>query len=259
VNLDGTPAAVSGSLAELGGNVQLSKDIGLDVSVVIPTLNEERTVAACVRALQASLSSTRLSYEIIVADGGSTDATQEILEALPVIALRCPERGRAAQMNHAAEGAQGRYLWFVHSDCEVHPRAAEHLNRAVERDAPYGFFSMTVPEAPVVGTVAWLYSFGRGSLLGVCYGDNAPFVRAEVFRELRGYAPMDYGEDIELTWRLRLKHRRPTCSWLPVRISDRRFGQGPMHYWWSLTSVFFGLAGGVPLGRVKGVYRDEAR
>lgn len=83
-------------------------------SVVIPTLNEERNIAALLGALQQQEYSS--SWEIIVVDGGSTDATIQIVERVDGVRLVLSESGVSRQRNVGARSASGAVLIFMDAD-----------------------------------------------------------------------------------------------------------------------------------------------
>ena len=89
----------------------------MDVSVVIPCYNSERTIEGCLGAL---LNQNYRNYEIIVVDDGSTDKTSEIVKKF--ISKRVKyvyqhNQGPAAARNHGWKEARGRYILFTDSDC----------------------------------------------------------------------------------------------------------------------------------------------
>src|SRR5258708_1648917 len=88
----------------------------MTISVIIPALNE----AACLPEMLRSLRGQGAA-EIIVVDGGSSDATPEAATAADVV-LTAP-RGRANQMNAGAARAAGDVLLFLHADCTLEPGA----------------------------------------------------------------------------------------------------------------------------------------
>ncbi|KAL0037584.1 hypothetical protein WJX77_003760 [Trebouxia sp. C0004] len=84
------------------------------VSLIIPALNEEKCIAATLRAVQ---SLNPLPYEILVVDGGSHDRTKSIAASMGVSVLSC-DAGRARQMNFGAKVAKGDLLCFLHADTQ---------------------------------------------------------------------------------------------------------------------------------------------
>ncbi len=86
------------------------------VSVVVPTRNCERTIAACLDSLMALDFS---SFEIIMVDDGSTDGTRQIISRYPVRVVSGPKRGAYAARNSGVECAVGEIVAFTDTDCIV--------------------------------------------------------------------------------------------------------------------------------------------
>src|SRR5688500_13667191 len=84
------------------------------LSVVIPTLNAEWNLGACIDRM-------RSADEIVVVDGGSTDQTVSIAKQSGVRLLSAP-RGRGSQLSAGAEAAGGDWLLFLHADTLLAPR-----------------------------------------------------------------------------------------------------------------------------------------
>ncbi|MBI4625532.1 MAG: glycosyltransferase, partial [Verrucomicrobia bacterium] len=95
------------------------------LSVVIPTLNE----AAALRANLDALTPLRRFAEIVIADGGSTDATVALAECAGCTVVRAP-RGRGSQLDEGARVASGDVLWFLHADTVAAQDAGEQIARA---------------------------------------------------------------------------------------------------------------------------------
>ena len=85
------------------------------LSIIIPTLNEAEHLPALLDDLKQQ---QNISLEIIVGDGGSTDATRAVAEAYGVSFVSA-KPGRGAQMNAAARKATGEYLLFLHADSRL--------------------------------------------------------------------------------------------------------------------------------------------
>ena len=188
------------------------------LSVVVPALNE---AAGIVPTLQALAPLRAAGHEVIVVDGGSSDATTA-LAAPHAGRVLASEPGRARQMNAGAAAANGEVLLFLHADTRLPEGAASAIQHALQRGARWGRF-----DVKIVGRSAWLPLVGfmmnwRSRLSGIATGDQALFVQAALFRDLGGFAPLPLMEDIELTRRLRAL-ARPACLHQRVMTSGRRW------------------------------------
>lgn len=85
------------------------------ISVIIPTLNDERSLPPLLIYLKRLPFFERIS-EIIVSDGNSTDDTVRIAESFEVKVIQNTNAGRAQQMNAGARAATGSVLYFLHAD-----------------------------------------------------------------------------------------------------------------------------------------------
>jgi glycosyltransferase involved in cell wall biosynthesis len=92
----------------------------LDVSIVMPCLNEERTLPGCIESAQAALDTLRerhgLYGEVVVADNGSKDGSRRIAERLGARLVPCPVRGYGAALRYGILGARGRYVVMGDAD-----------------------------------------------------------------------------------------------------------------------------------------------
>jgi len=163
----------------------------MNISVIVPVLNEEKSIAATLAPL-ASLQ----PYETIVVDGGSEDRTREIAGKFAVKIIQS-ERGRARQMNRGAQEASGEVLLFLHADTRLPATAFGDIAGALG-DARFigGRFDIVLDGAhwilPVVGR---MISY-RSRLSKVGTGDQALFVRREVFQSMGGFPDIPLMEDI---------------------------------------------------------------
>jgi rSAM/selenodomain-associated transferase 2 len=174
-----------------------SRKIPLKVSVVIPTLNEasvlERTLNH-VRGLSP--------HEVVVADGGSEDDTLEIGRRLASHTVSSA-RGRALQMNAGAQKCTGDLLLFLHADSKLEVSGYQKMLSAMEnKSLQGGAFGLQIdsdqPALKLISTLATL----RSKHLNLVYGDQAIFVRQEVFHQLAGYAPLPICEDLDFYRRM---------------------------------------------------------
>jgi glycosyltransferase involved in cell wall biosynthesis len=87
-----------------------------ELSIVLPCLNEERTVAACIRKAQKFLAERRVHGEIIIADNGSTDNSVEISQSLGARVIQVAEKGYGSALRGGFAAARGKYLLMADSD-----------------------------------------------------------------------------------------------------------------------------------------------
>lgn len=87
-----------------------------ELSVIMPCLNEARTVGVCVQKAVAALREHRINGEVIVADNGSTDSSQEIATREGARVVPVPIRGYGAALAAGIEAARGRYVMMADSD-----------------------------------------------------------------------------------------------------------------------------------------------
>jgi rSAM/selenodomain-associated transferase 2 len=194
--------------------------------VIVPVLDEERVIEERLAEL-AALS----VHEVIVADGGSRDGTRAAVARHPAARWVSAPRGRAVQMNAGAAVATGDVLVFLHADVALPKDALAHIEGAL-RDARVvggAFRTWTVADRPTrLGPLLHLADL-RSRYSSLPYGDQAPFVRAEVFRGLGGFPELPLMEDLAMS-RLLRKAGRLRVVRARVRVSGRRFIERPVFY-----------------------------
>ena len=180
----------------------LSAKAGDAVSVIIPVLNEERTIAEALLALQ------RLNpHELILVDGGSSDGTREICRKFGVELYPSP-RGRGRQMNFGSgpKRGTGNVLLFLHADTRLPPSAFDDIRSAlVDQRVIGGRFDLQLDDArPLLRLVGFMISL-RSRISKIGTGDQAIFVRREIFAELGGYPDIPLMEDVAFSRALKRK------------------------------------------------------
>lgn len=88
----------------------------LELSVVLPCLNEERTLATCIQKAQSSLNKHGIAGEIIIADNGSTDQSIEIALAHGAQVVNVREKGYGNALKGGFAAAQGKYILMADAD-----------------------------------------------------------------------------------------------------------------------------------------------
>ncbi len=207
--------------AELVGDPEIGERIAAAlrrrplVTIVVPALDE----AAALPSLLDDLAALAGRFEVIVADGGSSDGTPALAASHPLgPRVVAAPRGRAAQMNAGAAEARGDLIVFLHADTRLPETAygslattsADGGNFAIRFDGE-DRFSRTLG--------AW---YGVQRRLHVYYGDSAIWLRRPVFDALGGFAPLPIMEDYDLARRLERGYRT-ACLPGPVVTSARRW------------------------------------
>ncbi len=174
------------------------------ITVIIPALNEEMHITRCIE----SLLSSGFSGEIIVADGGSVDRTRETaLRHTGVVVIDSP-KGRGVQMNAGSAAAAGDVLLFLHADTMLEPGWAEELRALLDGPSFVGgafSFSMDNPSLKYRFVEAWVRL--RCRIFDLPYGDQAIFIRKNVFQPLGGYKEIPLMEDVDLISRMKKQGR----------------------------------------------------
>lgn len=187
------------------------------LSVIIPTLNEAAHIDAVLRDVAQGE-----ALEVIVVDGGSCDATLRQAAAHGVRVCRGPN-GRARQMNRGAALARGAFFFFLHADSRL-PVGFDRVIRRVLADdgVAAGAFSLAINASTSRLRMVARGANLRSRLLGLPYGDQGLFLRAERFRRCGGFPDLPIMEDFALMGRLRREGRIVT---VPERIvtSSRRW------------------------------------
>ena len=189
------------------------------ISIVLPILNEEAHVAACLRALQPLRGQ---NCELIVADGGSQDRSAALAAPLADRVV-VGSRGRAAQMNAGARQASGDILWFLHADSLPPPDALSLIRAALAgQERGWGRFDVRLSGCrPSLRMVEFSMNL-RSGLTGIATGDQGIFVRRGLFERIGGYPPIALMEDIALSRTLK-RYSRPVCLRQRVLTSSRRW------------------------------------
>ncbi|PSL16723.1 rSAM/selenodomain-associated transferase 2 [Marinobacterium halophilum] len=204
----------------------------LKLSVIVPVLNEAMMIEPQLRALQW-VRTTGVA-ELILVDGGSTDATA--VRALPwVDRLVTSVPGRGLQMNAGARQARGEVLLFLHLDTDL-PVTAPLLMDGLDASG-WGRFDVRIrgrhSMLPVVAAMMNL----RSRLTGIATGDQAVFVHRALFERVGGFPEQPLMEDIELSKRLK-RISRPRCLRAKVMTSGRRWDQ---HGLWRTIRLMWSL------------------
>ncbi len=168
------------------------------VSVVVPALDDEQLVGAAVRS--ALLGG---AAEVIVADGGSQDATQRAAREAGARVIDAP-RGRGSQMNAGAAAATGDVVCFLHADTVLPHGWAAVVREVLARDGVVAAaFDFAVPASARFSATIAMGGMARWRLTGTPYGDQAICVPHAVWEALGGFPDIPVMEDLEFARRLK--------------------------------------------------------
>ena len=188
------------------------------LGIVMPVLDEAGTLSPRLRALQAL---RRRGVQVVVVDGGSQDGTPAIAREHADLVLSAP-RGRAAQMNAGAAACPAEVLLFLHADTALPDQADALVRRAARDPSAWGRFDVRI-DSPrrALRLVEHMMNL-RSRWTGIATGDQAMFVRRELFDQVGGFPDLPLMEDIALS-RLLKRHARPVCLRQRVSTSARRW------------------------------------
>ncbi len=153
--------------------------------------------------METAVASAAEAFEVLVVDGGSRDRTVELARAAGATVLKAG-RGRARQMNAGAGLARGEVLLFLHADSRLPEGFAREVLRLTgDGSHGWGRFDLELDGGGcMLSMVAWAVSL-RSRLTRTPGGDQAIFVRRDLFERVGGYPDQPLFEDMELARRLR--------------------------------------------------------
>ncbi len=216
------------------------------VSVVVPALDEQATVAAAVASARRALP----GCEVIVVDGGSRDATAAAARQAGARVLVRPG-SRAVAMNAGAAAACGDALLFLHADTTLPDGALAAVETALAA-AEGGAFRLGFDERPPLWRLASrLYA----RLSRTAYGDQAIFLSAAAFRRLGGYRELPIMEDYDLVRRLRAEGRFVLLPLAVCASARRHRAQGELRTFLRISAIKVLYRLGVPGERLARAYR----
>ncbi|MBL7959153.1 TIGR04283 family arsenosugar biosynthesis glycosyltransferase [bacterium] len=193
------------------------------ISIIIPTLNEEANIESVLQSLIGFS-----NIEILVSDGGSSDRTCGLIGSFllkyPFIQLIHSSRGRAVQLNAGAKQASGEWLIFLHADTIIPEKSWTNFCTLVGKGIAIqsGSFLFQVASDQLRYRLMEKLVNIRTRVLKLPYGDQAIFVRKDLFLRMQGYRE-DYPlmEDVEFVRQLQ-KEKGFTILQSPVITSPRR-------------------------------------
>jgi len=217
-----------------------------ELSIVIPTYNAGDALRRSLPPL-ASMAAVGLLHEVILADGGSEDATPAIAEHSGAVFVAAP-RGRGSQLAAGAKAARGSWLLFLHADTALEPGWEEAVRSFVAepRNAERaGYFAYRLDAA---GRSARLIEAAvrlRCGLLALPYGDQGLLISRAFYWRLGGFRPIPLMEDVDIVRRIgRRRLAELPCVAVTSAVRYRREGYllRPLRNLLCLTLYFIGVS-----------------
>ncbi len=215
------------------------------LSVIIPTLNEAENLPLLLDELKKQ---QNISVEILIGDGGSTDATPMIAEAFGVRFILAP-KGRGSQMNAAAMQASGDMLLFLHADSRIEdPDLLSSALSAIKRESDKckqlaGHFTLHFIRTSSENAMAYRYAEEKTAFnrVNTTNGDQGLLLSREFFRQLGGFdESMPFLEDQRIAEKIRSLGKWITLPGY-LKTSARRFEAEGFHRRYILMSMMMGL------------------
>jgi rSAM/selenodomain-associated transferase 2 len=210
-------------------------------TIVIPTLNEEAEIEACLTRLQGL---RKEGFEVIVVDGGSIDKTAQLLGGLcdQFISTR---GGRAAQMNVGARKAMGEFIFFLHVDTQLPEKFPEVISSIKADRFCWGRFDVKLSGKHWPYRIIESMMNLRSRVTGIATGDQVMFVSQKLFREVDGFPEVALMEDVAMSQSLK-NICSPLCLRQKVLTSSRRWEKHGIlstivKMWWLRFSYYIGV------------------
>jgi len=210
-------------------------------TIVIPTLNEESEIEACLMQLQGL---RKERFEVIVVDGGSIDMTPKLVKGLcdQFISNR---QGRAAQMNAGARQAIGELIFFLHVDTRLPEKFSEIISSIEVDRFCWGRFDVALSGKHWSFRIIESMMNIRSRLTGIATGDQMIFVSKKLYQEVDGFPEIALMEDIAMSRNLK-SICSPLCLRHKVVTSSRRWEKHGIisttfKMWWLRFSYYIGV------------------
>jgi rSAM/selenodomain-associated transferase 2 len=205
------------------------------ISIVIPALNEASNLADSLSAMRGVQ-----NIETIVVDGGSCDGTDSLALDRGALLIRSAA-GRARQMNAGAQAAAGEILLFLHAGTRLPERFDEQVRELlVQPGVVAGAFRLRIDGARrAFRLIEWMVNL-RSRWLQMPYGDQAIFLRSDIFHRSGGFPELAIMEDFEFIRRLR-RHGKIAIASASATTSARRWEMlGPWRTTWINHRIILG-------------------
>lgn len=194
------------------------------ISIIIVAYNEEEWIESLIDEFEKQL---HIDFELLLADGGSTDQTVPLAKQRGVQTITC-RKGKSCQMNDASKKTNGDVLFFVHADMKFPNNLLSIIQQHIDNGFDGGGFSNLFDQhnkkIKRIGNCMNFRFFDKReqSDKGIFYGDNGIFVKKEVFDNLNGFKEIPIMEDYDFSSRMREKYKVVNIKKPLITVSARR-------------------------------------
>jgi len=214
----------------------------LSLSIIIPSLNSERTISSCINSLKI----WRNDYEIILVDAMSNDKTIKIAKELGSNIITT-EPGRGHQLSYGANSAKNKWLLFIHSDTiledkwinEVEDFILDSKNHHKAAAFRFSLDTQTREAKFIEKFVSW-----RSNKLKLAFGDQGLLIHRNLYIEIGGFKSMKIMEDLDIIIRIgksRLKIFDSKAITSSIRYQNDGWIIRPLKNFLCLTMFFAGM------------------
>lgn len=169
------------------------------LSVVIPTLNAESGLPACLAALMEGLE-VGLIRELVISDGGSQDRTVQIAEAVGAVVVR-GAASRGGQLRRGVEAAGGDWLLLLHADTVLDPGWSDAVMVHMA-GGQAGYFRLAFHTGGMAARIVAGWANLRSRVFGLPYGDQGMVLPRALLDRVGGIPDLPLMEDVALARRL---------------------------------------------------------
>ena len=170
------------------------------LSIVMPTLEAAQALPDTLACLVEGLSAG-LVRELVISDGGSSDATLAIAEAAGAVVVEGP-RGRGGQLRRGAEAASGAWLLFLHADTHLPADWPDLVAGHIAGSGDAACFRLGFRAAGAMPRVVAGWANLR-SRAGLPYGDQGLLISRALYDSVGGYTDIPLMEDVAIARALR--------------------------------------------------------
>ena len=205
----------------IGYNGYTMNNGSASISVIIPVLNEAERISQLIEHVCGLKKNNNV--EIIVSDGDPCGSTINTVSHEKVIKV-LSEKGRGRQMNKGAAAATGDILLFLHADTLL-PEGAFEKILAIMRTGRYagGAFDLELVSDRTSYRIIESAATYRSRITRIPFGDQAIFIRKDIFHGLGGFREFPIMEDVELMRSLKRTGHRIFIIATKVKTSPRRW------------------------------------